>query len=97
MPDSNTAFLQIASSVMNELDIRYMEADLDERVQLKEELDRAMMTFSEVRCKILENEVICTPDDLSKMQLLRQEVEDAGEIQKILAIAVRLTQMLARL
>ncbi len=97
MPDSNTAFLQTASSVMNELDIRYMEAELDERGQLKEELDRAMMTFSEVRCKILENEVICTPDDLSKMQLLRQEVEEAGEIQKVLAIAVRLTQMLARL
>jgi hypothetical protein len=97
MSDSNTQFLQTASAVMSELDVRYMEADLDGKVQLKEDLDRAMMTFSEIRCKILEKEVVCTPDDVAKMQALHQEVEAAAEIQTVLAIAVRLTRMLAQL
>jgi len=96
MPDNNTQFLQAASAIMNELDIRYMEADLDEKVELKDDLDKAMMTFSEIRCKILENAVICTADDIANMQSLRQEVNRAQTIQKVLAVAVRLTGMLAR-
>ncbi len=97
MPDSNTLFLQTASAVMNELDVRYMEADLDEKVQLKEELDKAMMTFSEARCKLLENEVLCSADDVAKMQELRQEVEQAGEIQTLITVVVRLGRILARI
>jgi hypothetical protein len=97
MPDSNTLFLQTASTVMNELDIRYMEADLDEKLELKEELDKAMMTFSEARCKILENEVLCSADDVAKMQELRREVEQAGETQKLLMVVVRVGRILARI
>ncbi len=97
MPDSNTVFLQTASAVMNELDIRYMEADLDGKVQLKDDLDKAMMTFSEIRCRILESEVLCTPADVAKMQQLRQDVENAEEIQAVLSAMVRVTGFLARL
>jgi hypothetical protein len=97
MTDSNTLFLQTASAVMNELDIRYMEADLDGKMQLKDDLDKAMMTFSEIRCRLLESEVICTPDDVVQMQRLRQEVNKAGSVQAVLSTLVRLTRFLARL
>jgi hypothetical protein len=97
MTDSNTLFLQTAAAVMNELDIRYMEADLDGKVQLKDDLDRAMMTFSEIRCRILESELTCTPADVAKMQQLREEVNEAGEIQSVLSTMVRLTKFFARL
>jgi hypothetical protein len=97
MTDSNTLFLQTASAVMNELDIRYMEADLDGKMQLKDDLDKAMMTFSEIRCRLLESEVICTPDDVVQMQRLRQEVNNAGTVQAVLSTLVRLTRFLARL
>jgi hypothetical protein len=97
MADSNTLFLQTASTVMNELDVQYMEADLDDKVQLKDKLDKAMMAFSEARCKILENEVLCTEDDVTQMQSLRQAVEDAAEIQTLLKVMARLTGMLAKL
>lgn len=82
---------------MNELDIRYMAADLDGKVQLKDDLDRAMMTFSEIRCRILESEITCTPDDVAKMQQLRNEVNEAEAIQSVLIAMVRLTNFLARL
>lgn len=97
MTDSNTIFLQTAAAVMNELDIRYMEADLDGKVQLKEDLDRAMMTFSEIRCRILEREITCKPEDVAKMQQLRQEVNQAEEIQSVLSTMIRLTKFFARL
>lgn len=97
MTDSNTLFLQTASAVMNALDIRYMEADLDGKMQLKDDLDKAMMTFSEIRCRILESEITCTPDDVAKMQQLRQEVNNAGAVQSVLLIMVRLARFFARL
>jgi hypothetical protein len=97
MPDTNTQFLQAASSVMNELDIRYMEADLDDKVDLKDELDKAMMAFSEVRCKLLEREVVCTPEDVLHMQALRQGVSQAAEIQSIISIAIQMTGTLVKL
>lgn len=97
MTDSNTLFLQTASAVMNELDIRYMEADLDGKMQLKDDLDKAMMTFSEIRCRLLESEVICTPDDVVQMQQLREAVNHAGTVQSVLSTLVRLTRFFARL
>jgi hypothetical protein len=97
MPNNNTEFLQTASAVMNELDVRYMEADLDGKLELKEELDKAMLTFSEARSRILENEVICTAEDVANMQELRHEVEQAGEIQALVGVVVRLTRIIARL
>lgn len=97
MTDSNTIFLQTAAAVMNELDIRYMEADLDGKVQLKDDLDRAMMTFSEIRCRILESEITCTPDDVAKMQQLREEVNEAKAVQSVLSTMIRLTKFFARL
>ncbi len=97
MTDSNTLFLQAASAAMNELDLRYMDADLDGKIQLKEELDKAMMTFSEIRCRLLEGEVICTVDDVTKMQRLRQDVEQAEVMQSLLSVLVRLTGFFARL
>lgn len=97
MTDSNTLFLQTAAAVMNELDIRYMEADLDGKVQLKDDLDKAMMTFSEIRCRILESEITCTADDIAQMQRLRQEVNEAEEMQSVLSTMARLTRFFARL
>ena len=95
--NSNTLFLQTAAAVMNELDIRYMEADLDGKVQLKDDLDRAITTFSEIRLRILESEIICTPADVAKMQQLRQDVNNAEAIQSVLSVMVRLTSFFARL
>lgn len=97
MTDSNTLFLQAASAAMNELDLRYMEADLDGKVQLKEELDKAMMNFSEIRCRILEREVICTTEDVSRMQSLRKDIERAEVVQSLLSVMAQLTGFFARL
>ncbi|UBF25439.1 hypothetical protein K9N68_28225 [Kovacikia minuta CCNUW1] len=97
MSDHNTLFLQTASTVINKLDACYGEAAPDRKVELKEELDRAVMNFSETRCKILENEVHCTAEDVARIQTLLNEVEQAREIQAVQAIAIRVTQLLASL
>ena len=92
-----TAFLQAASAIINELDTRYTAADSASRSQLKGELSKAVMSFSEARCKILEDEVACTPEDVLMLQNLRRDVEQAAEIQPLVQVMVRLTGVLIQL
>ncbi|MBC7822701.1 MAG: hypothetical protein H7126_02260 [Candidatus Parcubacteria bacterium] len=88
MSDSNHLFLQQASDLMNDLNVRYMEAEFDDQVQLKDQLDRAMSDFSKAKLAILKNSIICTSDDVKQMQQLRQRLSNAPDVQKILATVV---------
>lgn len=88
MSDSNHLFLQQASDLMNDLNVRYMEAEFDDQVQFKDQLDRAMSDFSKAKLAILKNSIICTSDDVKQMQQLRQRLSNAPDVQKILATVV---------
>jgi len=88
MSNSNHLFLQQASDLMNDLNVRYMEAEFDDQVQLKDQLDRAMSDFSRAKLAILKNSIICTSDDVKQMQQLRQRLSNAPDVQKILATVV---------
>ncbi len=88
MSDSNHLFLQQASDLMNDFNVRYMEAEFDDQVQLKDQLDRAMSDFSKAKLAILKNSIICTSDDVKQMQQLRQRLSNAPDVQKILATVV---------
>jgi hypothetical protein len=82
MSDTNSLFLKAAADLMNDLNVRYMEADFDTQVELRDELDRTMTAFSEAELAILHKNVKCTPDDVAQMQKLRQRIaKSAGTIQ----------------
>ncbi len=88
MSDPNDLFLQHASDLMNDLNVHYMEAEFDEQVQLKEQLDQAMSAFSQAKLAILKHNVICTSDDVKQMQQLRERLATAPNLQQILATVV---------
>ncbi len=95
--DNNTQFLRTAAAVMSDLDVCYMEADFNGKVDLKPELDKAMLAFSQLRLQILRNAVLCQPSDVQKMQALRQDVNNADDINTLLQVAVRISSFLLRL
>jgi hypothetical protein len=94
MSDRNHEVLQITSALINELDLRYSTADPQARSTLRSELDKATMTFSEMRCKMLENEIVCTPDDVAKLQLLQAEMHQIEEVSALRQVAARLAGVL---
>jgi hypothetical protein len=85
MPDQNRLFLQHAAHLLNELEIRYLEADFDEQVQLKDDLDQAMSNFSKAKLAILKNTVTCTSEDVKQMRQLRQRMSDAPTFPQIVS------------
>ena len=65
------AFLKLAADVLSELDIRYMEADLDQQLALRYQLDRAMLSYSRARLMLLQQQVQVPCLRCLKHQLLR--------------------------
>lgn len=86
---TNQEFFQQASDLLGELEIRYMEADFDTQVQLRDQLDQAMADFSRARLAILQKNILCTPDDVKQMQLLRQQIIKAPDFLQILATVAK--------
>lgn len=74
---------------MNELEIRYLEAEFDEQVQLKSELDEAMSNFSKAKLAILKNNITCTPEDVRQMKQLRQQITNALDLSQIVGTIVQ--------
>jgi hypothetical protein len=93
--ETNQQFLQAAADILSQLDIRYMEADLDEQLELRDELDRAMRNYSRTRLKILRQAVICTAEDIEEMQKIRDNLAQTDNFQQILQVALRFAGFLS--
>jgi transcriptional/translational regulatory protein YebC/TACO1 len=85
MANNNELFLQQATAVVKEIEIRYLSTDFDEQFQMREERDRAMIVYSEAKLKLLKNQVQCKPEDVQEMQKLRKQIEDAPDVSHIIS------------
>lgn len=88
MTDINQLFFQQASDLLSNIEVRYVEADFDEQVELKPERDRAMALFAQARLAILKDNITCTDADVQTMKQLRQQIDRSPDIvQMIVTIA----------
>ncbi|MER3433112.1 MAG: hypothetical protein C4288_06710 [Leptolyngbya sp. ERB_1_1] len=85
MSDNNQLFFKQASDLLSKIEIRYMQADFDEQIELKEERDRAMTVFSQARLAILKENIICTDADVQIMKQLRQQIDSSPDIVQVVA------------
>jgi hypothetical protein len=84
MSDSNTEFLQVAADVATNMTTKYLRADLDTQIELRDNFDRALRNYNKTRLVILKKQVICTPKDVEAMQQLRQKLSQANTQQQLL-------------
>jgi hypothetical protein len=84
--NTNAEFLKIAADVMSNLDVTYMQADLDMQLELRDDLDRAMRRYAKIRLAILKRQVICTAQDIVAMQTLQQNLAKATGQRQLLDV-----------
>lgn len=94
MADDNKLALRTLTSTMEELDIRYMEADVADKLEMKDELDEAFLAFSRARLRLLQNRVLCNTSCLEKIQGIHQEVKNAANSQQLIKGIIRLVGFL---
>ena len=97
MADDNKLALRTLTSTMEEIDIRYMEADVADKLAMKDELDEAFLAFSRARLRLLQNRVLCNSSCLQKIKEIRQEVKDAANSQQLIKGIIRLVGFLTPL
>lgn len=94
MADDNKLALRTLTSTMEEIDIRYMEAEVADKLVMKDELDEAFLAFSRARLRLLQNRVLCNSSCFEKIKEIRQEVEDAANSQQLIKGIIRLVGFL---
>jgi hypothetical protein len=85
MADNNELFFKQASDLLSKIEIRYMQADFDEQIELKDERDRAMTVYSQARLAILKQNVACTDADIQKMKELRRKIDRSPDILQVVS------------
>jgi hypothetical protein len=95
--NSNVPALQTLSAIVQELDVRYMEADVRDKLAMKDELDEAFLAFSRARLRLLQNRVLCDSACMQQMQHLQAEITAAADNQALIQGIVRLIGFLVRL
>ncbi len=93
--DPSQAFLKLAADVLSELDIRYMEANLDEQLALRYQLDRAMLNYSQARLAILKQQVQLTATDVKKMRELRDKLAQTNNFNQVFDLALNFVGFLS--
>ncbi|MBD2326515.1 hypothetical protein [Alkalinema sp. FACHB-956] len=83
MADANQQLLTLAAAFLDELNIRYMEADLDEQVELQPQRDRAMRNYTQARLALLQRRVLCKPEDLAQMQQIHQKLARSTNFRQV--------------
>jgi hypothetical protein len=94
--ESNRAFLKLAADVLSELDMRYMEADLDQQLALRDQLDQAMLNYSQARLALLKQEVQLTPADVIKMRELQAKLAQTSNFNQVFDLALNFIRFLRR-
>lgn len=95
--DNNDIFLQTATESIYGIGVKYRRANFNDKQKLRQERDKAFSAYSIARLKLLEDEVLCQPEDIAEMYEIRQEIATASTTQILLVAIARLTRILLAL
>lgn len=95
--NSNVPALQTLSAIVQELDIKYMEAEIHDKLTMKDELDEAFLAFSRARLRLLQNRVLCDNACMQQMQAIQAEITAAADNQALIQGILRFIGFLVRL
>lgn len=96
MADNDSVILREAGACVSAIDLRYRAADINGKVALKPERDRAFETYSRARLNLLADGVLASATDVEDMAAIRRAIDEAADTQQLLIAAGRLVGFLAR-
>lgn len=94
---NNKSVLDDAQAAVDEIEDRYQEANLADKVELEESRNQVLSAYSAKRLALLNDTVTCTEADVQEMQALREEVNQAAAVQALATVALKVATFLATL
>lgn len=82
--DNDLTVVKEAALAVYAIDIQYKLANTQEKKKLKKSRDAAFDIYSMARLDLLKEGIICTDEDIEKMQEIRQAIEKAADTQTLI-------------
>jgi hypothetical protein len=95
--DTDADVLRDAGNTATEIDVRFREADVNERRKLRKPRDDAFNEFSRARLQLMKTGMITTGADVQEMKAIKAEVDRAADNQALIIAVGRFVGFLARL
>lgn len=95
--DNNESYLEEAAKAAFIIGVKYRQADINGKQELRHARDKAFSAYSIARLKLLEDEVICTNEDVEEMKDIRQEIQQAAKTQTLIIAIARFIKILIAL
>ena len=83
--DKDAQMLDGMGSALVELQVKYRNASLPERMRLRASLEEILEDYAKYQIRLLKEGVITTDEDLAEMQEIQTEIDKAADEQKLLA------------
>ena len=94
MSDNDSIVLRDLGETVTMIDVKYRLANPVDRIDMKEERDKALAEYGAARDRLLAEGVICTDEHIVEMCKIKAEIEQAAQAQQMIQGIVRLVKFL---
>ena len=94
MSDNDSIVLRDLGETVTMIDVKYRLASPADRIDMKEERDKALAQYGAARDQLLAEGVICADEHIAEMRKIKAEIEQAAQTQQIIQGMVRLVKFL---
>jgi hypothetical protein len=104
MPSDNAATIELngrmlraAGDAVTMIDVKYQQASFDEKLDMRDERDRAFHAYSLARNRLLMPGLVIDESDIALIEQFKTEVTQAANLASILVAAAKVASLLARI
>jgi hypothetical protein len=87
--DNDTKMLAAMGNALVDLQVKYRNSSLADRMAIKPSLDELVSDYAEFQLRLLKEGVVSTDEELKEMQQIKVDIDKAANTQKLLVALAR--------
>jgi hypothetical protein len=93
--DKDARMLEIMGNALVDLQVKYRNSSLSDRMAMKPALDELIKDYAEYQLRLLKEGVITTDEDLQGMDEIKREIDQAARLEEMLKAIARTIAFIA--
>ena len=93
--DKDAVMLEEMGNTLIDLQVKFRASTLNERMELRPELEKVLNSYGQYRLKLLDDGVITDGNDLAEIRLIQQEIDNAARKEALLKAILRTAAFIA--
>ncbi len=83
--DSDGIMLEKLGNAVTDMEVKFRDCTLQERVDLRPLLEEMLGDFTQYRLKLLKEGIITTEEQIAEMEAIKKEIDSAADKQALMA------------